>query len=78
MDDLEERGPSSPLRETFGLICSEPGRSPLALALRRESTPSEMTPTLTPLPVRPLRLRSNSARCMPSPSVTTRPALVEA
>jgi hypothetical protein len=45
-------------------------------ALPQWSTPSEMTPILTPDPVRPYRARTWSASWIPSDSAVTEPVFV--
>ena len=68
--------PSSPAPGRSGSISSWAGRSPVAWADERESTPSEITPTVTPAPVNPDKSRTTWARWIRSPSEFTPPVLV--
>ena len=68
--------PSWPLPVRSGSISTLLGRSRLLWDEAKESTPSEMTPTLTPAPVRPEKARTMSVRWPASPSVLVRPVLV--
>ena len=54
--------PSWPSLSWLGLISILEGKSPLDHAVGHASTPSEITPTFTPLPVNPLKARTKLAR----------------
>ena len=56
--------------DAAGQVADAPGGSP------RINAVGEMTPTLTPVPFRPLKTRTKSVRWMRSPSVEMLPALV--
>ncbi len=72
VDDLEHG--SALVRGSRPEGPSTNGRSPLSWEIdQRNTTPSEITPTLTPAPVTPKRSRARSARERASPSVEARP-----
>ena len=65
--------PSSPSPSWPGSTSVSAGRSPDAIEAASESTPSDSTPTVTPVPVTLNRARAASAPCALSPSLTVEP-----
>ena len=68
VDDLQHRRAFVTAAACPGSTSTDGGRSPVACAVASESTPSDSTHTLTPVPSKPKNARAAAARCVVSPS----------